>query len=71
MDRNAAKTSLKKLQKIYLSSGDRDQFALHIGADTFASRCREHGIEVEVENHKGNHSLLVRQLEAGIKALLC
>ena len=62
--------ALRRLEKIFLSCGDRDQFALHIGADAFAFRCRKEGVAVENRTHAGDHGLLARQLEAGLKAML-
>lgn len=65
------KTKLKKLKKIYLSSGDADSFSLHLGADAFTHRCKLHGIKARHEIHRGTHSLLLSQLERGLKELLC
>lgn len=64
------KAGLKKLESIYLSAGTSDQFALHIGANVFHERCKKHKIKTTCEFHDGNHSLLIRQFEAGIKHLL-
>lgn len=64
------KGALKKLDQLYLSCGEQDQFALHIGAETFVHRCKKEGIQAVYESHQGNHSLLIRQLERGISLLL-
>ena len=63
-------SSLRRLEVLYLSCGDRDPYHLHIGADLFTHRCRSLGIRVVSARHGGDHRLLVRQLEAGLKALL-
>lgn len=62
--------SLLKLEKIVLSCGEQDQHALHLGADLFAKRCRDRGIAVTNLKHRGDHKLLLRQMEACFKALL-
>ncbi|MBF0196985.1 MAG: hypothetical protein HQL32_04715 [Planctomycetes bacterium] len=66
----ARKEKLKKLDLIYLSCGEQDQYALHLGADCFAARCKKNGISCVNESHEGNHSLLIQQLERGFKILL-
>ena len=47
--------NLKSLRLLYLDAGDRDEFALDIGARVFASRLRDHGIEHIHEEFKGGH----------------
>lgn len=61
---------LKKLETVYLSAGCKDEFQLHLGAEAFVHRCRQHGVQAEYEAFDGTHSLLFRQMEAGFKALL-
>ena len=64
------KKALKSLDLLYLSCGAQDQYALHLGADCFAHRCKAQGITCSNEHHEGNHSLLIRQLERGFSLLL-
>lgn len=64
------KMALKKLKCIYLSAGDRDNFGLHLGAEAFVHECKKNQITAKLEIHEGNHSLLIRQLERGLKELL-
>lgn len=65
------KNALKKLKKITLICGGQDQHGLHVGAVTFAERCSKHKIKAEVRiNPEGDHSLLLSQLEQGIRELL-
>jgi len=59
--------NLKKLKLIYLSAGTEDQFSLQLGAKVFSERCNKKGISTICQYHEGNHSLLTRQAEAGIK----
>lgn len=66
------KTRLKKLKQmdlVYLCAGAEDQFQLHLGAEAFHLRCQSMGISSQLQIIEGNHSLSVRQMEAGLIAL--
>ena len=62
--------SLKKCDLVYLSAGQQDQYQLHLGAEAFVHIAQERGINCRYEAFQGNHSLTLRQIEAGLKALL-
>ena len=61
---------LKKCELVYLSAGQQDQYHLHLGAEAFAHIAQERGVHCRYEAFQGNHSLTLRQIEAGLKALL-
>ena len=63
-------SQLKKLDRLYLNAGDQDQFQLHLGVKAFEARCRREGVKFRTEFFPTNHSLLHRQVEEGLKALL-
>lgn len=62
---------LKKLDRLYLSAGDQDQFQLHLGVKAFEARCRRERVKCQTEFFPTDHKLLHRQVEEGLKALLC
>jgi len=64
------KNSLQKLERLYLSAGDQDEFGLHLGASAFMHSCEQNGIKAILDIHKGNHSLLLSQFQRGLEAML-
>jgi len=61
---------LGKMERLYLSSGDADEFQLHLGAKAFEARCSREGIVLKNETFPAGHKMLHRQVEEGLKALL-
>jgi len=61
---------LGSLDRLYLSSGDHDQFQLHLGQKAFQSRCQREKVRYKADLFPTDHKLLHRQVEAGLKALL-
>ncbi len=62
-------TKLRQLDKFLLSVGDRDQYALHLGADAYGKKAAALGLKVMQHRHQGDHSLLIRQLEMALQFL--
>jgi len=54
LDRYTA--NLKKLRRVFLDCGNRDQFALHHGARIFAAKAKRRGVRVIHEEFDDDHS---------------